>query len=83
MRKWGKCWIATVLFGIVKETFPGERRVASVPGVVPTLVKAGWQAPVEGGAGAEAGYPDTLCHPNSGLCSSGTLVPLSCPTAPR
>jgi proton-translocating NAD(P)+ transhydrogenase subunit alpha len=46
--------------GIVKEAFPGEQRVASVPGVVPTLVKAGWQALVESGAGAEAGYPDAL-----------------------
>jgi NAD(P) transhydrogenase subunit alpha len=46
--------------GIVKETFPGERRVALVPGVVPALAKAGCQVLVESGAGVEAGYADAL-----------------------
>ncbi len=42
----------------VKETFPGERRVALVPGVVPTLTKAGCDVLVESGAGSGAGYTD-------------------------
>ncbi len=49
-----------MLVGVVKETFPGERRVALVPSVVPALVKAGCQVVVEAGAGAGAGYPDAL-----------------------
>ena len=43
---------------VLKETFPGERRVALVPGVVPGLVKAGVEVLVESGAGAGTGYTD-------------------------
>src|SRR6266849_1019491 len=39
-------------------TFPGERRVALVPAVIPTLAKGGLQVVVEAGAVVEAGYPD-------------------------
>jgi len=49
-----------VIVGVPKETFPGERRVALVPLVVPSLAKAGLQVIIESGAGAEAGYPDAL-----------------------
>jgi NAD(P) transhydrogenase subunit alpha len=49
-----------MIIGVPKETFPGERRVALVPGVVPTLVKAGCEALVEHGAGDAAGFPDSL-----------------------
>src|SRR5437764_8578122 len=44
--------------GVPRETYPGERRVALVPAVIPGLTKAGLQVVVEAGAGAEAGYPD-------------------------
>ena len=44
--------------GVLKETWPGETRVAVVPGIVPTLVKAGVEVLVEAGAGEAAGYPD-------------------------
>ncbi len=44
--------------GVPKETFPGERRVALVPAVVPALVKAGHEVIVETGAGVAAGFPD-------------------------
>jgi NAD(P) transhydrogenase subunit alpha len=44
--------------GIVKETFPGERRVALVPATVQALVKAGHEVHVETRAGVEAGFPD-------------------------
>lgn len=44
--------------GVPKETFPGERRVAIVPGVIPNLTKLGIDVVVEAGAGSEAGFPD-------------------------
>jgi NAD(P) transhydrogenase subunit alpha len=49
-----------VIVGVPKESYPGERRVALVPMVIPNLVKAGFEVLVETAAGAEAGYPDTL-----------------------
>ena len=47
-----------MIVGVPKETFPGERRVALVPMVIPSLLKAGFEVVVESGAGARAGYPD-------------------------
>jgi NAD(P) transhydrogenase subunit alpha len=47
-----------ITVGVPRETFPGERRVALVPAVVPSLTKAGLEVVVEAGAGIEAGYPD-------------------------
>jgi len=47
-----------MIVGVPRETFPGERRVALVPAVIPGLTKAGFEVVVEAGAGAEAGYPD-------------------------
>jgi NAD(P) transhydrogenase subunit alpha len=47
-----------VIIGVAKESYPGERRVALVPLVVPILIKAGFQVLVESGAGEQAGYPD-------------------------
>jgi NAD(P) transhydrogenase subunit alpha len=44
--------------GVPKETFPGERRVALVPGVVAALGKLGLTVVVERGAGESAGFPD-------------------------
>ncbi len=49
-----------MIIGVPKESYPGERRVALVPMVIPNLVKAGFGVLVETGAGAEAGYPDAL-----------------------
>jgi H+-translocating NAD(P) transhydrogenase subunit alpha len=48
-----------VIIGVPKESYPGERRVALVPLVVPALAKAGFEVLVEAGAGTEAGYLDT------------------------
>jgi H+-translocating NAD(P) transhydrogenase subunit alpha len=45
--------------GVPREIFPGERRVALVPAVIPSLTKAGLEVVVEAGAGIEAGYSDT------------------------
>ena len=47
-----------MIVGIPRETYPGERRVALVPGVVPSLLKAGFEVVVEAGAGIEAAFPD-------------------------
>ncbi len=44
--------------GIPKETFPGERRVALIPALVPFLTKAKLGVLVERGAGEEAGFLD-------------------------
>jgi NAD(P) transhydrogenase subunit alpha len=44
--------------GVVKETFPGERRVALTPKVIDMLTKAGAEVWIESGAGVESGYPD-------------------------
>lgn len=47
-----------MIVGIVRETFPDERRVALIPASLPAWTKAGCQVLVERGAGAAAGYPD-------------------------
>jgi NAD(P) transhydrogenase subunit alpha len=47
-----------MIAGVPRETFPGERRVALVPAVIPNLMKAGLEVVVEAGAGLAAGYPD-------------------------
>ncbi|HEY6181526.1 MAG TPA: NAD(P)(+) transhydrogenase (Re/Si-specific) subunit alpha, partial [Terriglobales bacterium] len=47
-----------MIIGVPKENYPGERRVAIVPIVIPTLTKAGFEVVVEAGAGTAAGYPD-------------------------
>jgi len=47
-----------MIVGIPRETYPGERRVALVPGVIPSLLKAGFEVVVESGAGTEAAFPD-------------------------
>jgi NAD(P) transhydrogenase subunit alpha len=49
-----------VIVGVPKEIYPGERRVALVPAVVPALAKAGLEVVIEAGAGQQAGYPDAL-----------------------
>jgi len=43
---------------VLRETFPGERRVALVPSVVPSLIKLGAEVVVESGAGTAAGFVD-------------------------
>jgi len=44
---------------VVKESAPGERRVALVPETVPKLVQAGLEVLVEAGAGDGAWFPDS------------------------
>ena len=47
-----------MIVGVPRESYPGERRVALTPAVVPNLVKVGLEVVIEAGAGALAGYPD-------------------------
>lgn len=47
-----------MVVGILKESYPGERRVAVIPSGIATLRKAGAQVLVEQGAGTEAGFLD-------------------------
>ena len=44
--------------GIVKETYPGERRVAGTPKTIAKLIKQGFEIVVESGAGVEASFAD-------------------------
>ena len=59
-----------MIVGVPRESFPGERRVALVPAVIPNLGKAGLEIVVEAGAGVEAGYPDAE-YANKG----GKIIP--------
>jgi len=47
-----------MIVGVPRETYPGERRVALAPAVIPSLKKAGLDVLVQAGAGLQAGYPD-------------------------
>ena len=47
-----------MIVGVPREGYPGERRVALVPAVLPNLKKAGLEVLVEAGAGQAAGYLD-------------------------
>ena len=47
-----------MIVGVPREIYPGERRVALDPTVIPNLVKAGLEVVVEAGAGIESGYLD-------------------------
>ncbi len=47
-----------LIVGVLKETFPEERRVALTPKVFDVLKKLNAEVWIETGAGAEAGFPD-------------------------
>ena len=48
-----------MIVGVPRESYPGERRVALVPAVLPQLAKAGLEVIVEAGAGLLAGFHDS------------------------
>ena len=50
--------VKPIVVGVPKETFPGERRVALIADVVPSMVKSGAEVLIESGAGVAAGIPD-------------------------
>ena len=47
-----------MIVSAVRETFPGERRVALVPASIAGLVKLGCEVRIESGAGSAAGFAD-------------------------
>ena len=59
-----------VKVGVVKETLPGERRVALVPDTVSKLIAAKLEVAVQTGAGSEAFYADDAYQK-----AGATLVP--------
>ncbi|HSC36110.1 MAG TPA: Re/Si-specific NAD(P)(+) transhydrogenase subunit alpha [Thermodesulfobacteriota bacterium] len=59
-----------MIAGVLKETYPGERRVAIVPAAVNTLQKKGFVVHVEQGAGFEAGFTDAM-YEHEGAIISG------------
>jgi H+-translocating NAD(P) transhydrogenase subunit alpha len=65
-----------MIAGITKESLPGERRVAVVPGSVPALKKLGLEVLVERGAGVEAGFPDAE-YEKQGAVVAGSRQELS------
>lgn len=60
----------SLTIGIPKETYAGEKRVATVPDVVEKLIKLGFSVVVESGAGAAANFSD-LSYQSAGA----TIVP--------
>ena len=48
----------SLLIGVPREIFPGEKRVATVPEVVEKLIKLGFRVAVETGAGGAANFAD-------------------------
>ena len=44
--------------GVLRETFPLEKRVATVPDVVEKLIKLGFTVSIESGAGEAANFSD-------------------------
>ena len=50
--------IKPIVVGVPKETFPGERRVALIADVLPSIIKSGAEVLVESGAGLAAGITD-------------------------
>src|SRR5262249_38322630 len=52
--------LSPMIAAILKETAPGERRVAMVPPALAALAKAGLEVVIESGAGDAAGFPDAL-----------------------
>ncbi len=47
-----------MIIGVVRESAPGETRVAATPSTVEQLVKLGYEVVVESGAGARASFAD-------------------------
>jgi NAD(P) transhydrogenase subunit alpha len=48
-----------MIIGAIKESLPGERRVAATPQSVKRLIKLGYNVVVQSGCGREASFPDS------------------------
>ena len=60
-----------MIVGVVKESFPGETRVALVPAMLPQLERAGIDVLIESGAGSAAGFLDSE-YENKGAAIVGS-----------
>ena len=77
-----------VTVGVLKETTPGEQRVAVVPESVPALARAGVRVLVESGAGVSAWFPDgayeragaKVASRHEVIGGAGVLVGVGAPT---
>jgi len=49
-----------MIAGVLKETYPGESRVALVPAHIGSLKKKGFEIYIESGAGLDAGFTDAM-----------------------
>ena len=71
-----------MIVGTVKESFPGERRVAVIPDIVPMYSKKGVEVLIERGAGDSAGFTDaayeakgaTLCDSRDEVFAKADIV---------
>lgn len=63
-----------MIVGVVKETFPGERRVALVPAVLPLLAKKSISVIIERGAGEAAGFSDVMYEEKGATLASRSEV---------
>src|SRR4030095_11147835 len=61
--------------GVPREVFPGEKRVATVPEVVPKLIKLGFHVAIEAGAGDDAQISDDA-HRASGAAIAAARAQL-------
>jgi len=59
-----------MIIGVPKETYPGEKRVALIPAILPSLKKEGMDVQIETGAGAASGYPDDAYTEKGGIIVS-------------
>jgi H+-translocating NAD(P) transhydrogenase subunit alpha len=79
----------TIRIAVLKETRPGERRVAITPAVVERLVKLGAAVSVQSGAGERAGFSDgafkdvTFAADARQLVASADIVVAVQPPAPQ
>ncbi len=65
----------SLMIGVPRETFAGEKRVATVPEVVEKLIKLGFGVTVETGAGAAANFSDEA-YQAAGARIAGSAVEL-------
>src|SRR5690606_32117765 len=63
-----------MLAGVLKETLPGERRVAITPAAMPALKRAGVGLVVEAGAGEAAGVTDAAFRDQGAEIASAAEV---------
>ena len=69
----------SLTIGVPRETFAGEKRVATVPEVVEKLVKLGFSVKVESGAGAAANFADdTYQAAGAGIAGSAAELLGNC-----